>query len=418
MSEPTTHALLSPSGASRWMACPGSIAMEAGQPNDSSEFAREGTAAHTLAALCLTEHNGAHAYVGRIITVEGQDFEVTPDMADFVQTYVDVVHQYATGHDLLVEQRVPIGHITGETGAEGTSDAIIVTGDGSELIVIDLKYGRGVAVSAEANEQGQLYALGALELVTLLGYEPVHVRVVIHQPRIQAAPSEWDCTVEELQRFAEQVKERASHALNVLRNESPDTYHFHLRPGDKQCRFCKARAICPKLAQHALDTVADDFVDTTAPIAPQIGGALERVANCDNAHLAAIYPHLDLIEDWCAAVRKRVHAELTNGNAVGDYKLVLGKKGNRAWTSEEEAEAAMKSMRLKHDQMYQYKVISPTTAEKLLAKDSPRRWGTLQKLITQGDGKPTVAPASDRRPALVITPTADEFQNETADDLC
>lgn len=417
MSETNTHALLSPSGASRWMACPGSIAMEVGQPNDSSEFAREGTAAHTLAALCLTEHNGAHAYIGRIITVEGQDFEVTPDMADFVQTYVDVVHQYATGHDLLVEQRVPIGHLTGEDGAEGTSDAIIVTADGSELIVIDLKYGRGVAVSAEANEQGQLYALGALELVTLLGYEPKHVRIVIHQPRIQAAPSEWDCTVEELQRFADLVKERASHALNVLKNESPSTYHFHLRPGEKQCRFCKARAICPKLAQHALDTMADDFVDMTKDLAPQLSGAMERVAASDTAHLAVLLPHLDLIEDWCQAVRKRAHAELLLGNPVPGYKLVQGKKGSRAWTSEDEAEALLKSMRLKHDQMYQYKVISPTTAEKLLAKDSPRRWSTLQKIITQGDGKPTVAPAADKRPAIEVKPTADEFQNETADDL-
>ena len=415
MSEPTTHALLSPSGASRWMACPGSIAMEAGQPNDSSEFAREGTAAHTLAALCLTEHNGAHAYIGRIITVEGQDFEVTPDMADHVQTYVDVVHQYATGHDLLVEQRVPIGHITGETGAEGTSDAIIVTSDGNELIVIDLKFGRGVMVSADNNEQGQLYALGALELVTVLGYEPKHVRIVIHQPRVQAAPSEWDCTVDELKQFAILAQTKAEWALACLDqgvDEAED-----LQPGEKQCRFCKAKATCNALADHALRTVADDFVDTSKPIGPQIGGAMARVSACDTAHLAALLPHLDLIEDWCDAVRKRAHAELLLGNPVPGYKLVQGKKGARAWTSDDEAEAAMKSMRLKHDQMYQYKVISPTTAEKLLAKDSPRRWSTLQKIITQGEGKPTVAPAADKRPAIEVKPTADDFQNETADDL-
>jgi hypothetical protein len=120
-------------------------------------------------------------------------------------------------------------------------------------------------------------------------------------------------------------------------------------------------------------------------------------------------------------VRKRAHKELAEGRAVPGYKLVLGKKGARAWEDEAAAEAAMKAMRLKQDQMYQFKVISPTTAEKLLAKESPRRWATLQKLITQSDGKPTVAPASDARPALEVKPVADDFadvsQSATDDAL-
>jgi hypothetical protein len=398
------------------MACPGSLAMEAGKPDDTSAFADEGTCAHAVAAMCLTDHTDAAAYIGRLIEVQdkGQPVrtvEVTDDMAEHVQLYVDTVRTYAEGHDLLVESRVPIGHITGEAGAEGTSDAIIVTADGSEVIVIDLKFGRGVAVSATENEQGQLYALGALELVTLLGYSPTHVRIVIHQPRIQSAPSEWDLTVEALQQFASRASERASHALSVLNNEKPGAYVHHLRPGDEQCKFCKAKAECPKLRQLVTDITMADFEDTTQT---------ELIVDSAPDLLARCLAKVDLIEDWCAAVRKQAHADLLNGVELPGYKLVIGKKGNRAWSSEAEAEATMKSMRLKHEQMYSYKVISPTTAEKLVAKESPRRWATLQKLITQAEGKPTVAPVSDPRQPYVAKPMADEFENitEACADLC
>ena len=405
MSE-NTHARLPPSGAPRWLDCPSSVVMEAGIAEDTSDFAREGSAAHALAAQCLDKRLPARTFIGSCF----EGVVVSEDMADYVQQYVDIVLRYAAGHELMVEQRVPIGHLTGEIGAEGTSDAIIITADGTELIVIDLKFGRGVAVSAEANEQGQLYALGALELVTLLGHEPTRVRIIIHQPRILSAPSEWDCTVEDLQRFAQHVTARATLALDLLSHHESVAIDSHLHPGDKPCRFCKAKAICPKLAELVADTTRADFDDLTQTA---------LVVDAAPEALARSLTKVDLIEDWCDAVRKFAHTELAAGHVVPGFKLVQGKRGARAWINEAEAEAAMRTMRIKHAQLYTYKVISPTQAEKLLAKGSPRRWRALAKFITQAEGRPAVALASDLRPAVVIAPVADDFTTIVAvcDDL-
>jgi hypothetical protein len=109
-------------------------------------------------------------------------------------------------------------------------------------------------------------------------------------------------------------------------------------------------------------------------------------------------------------VRGRIEHELLNGNVVPGVKLVQGRRGARQWLSTEEAEALLKSMRLKQEQMYNFKLISPTQADKLLAKESPRRWKKVEALITQRDGSPSVAPESDKRPALVIAPPADDFE--------
>ncbi|EMS9661940.1 DUF2800 domain-containing protein [Klebsiella aerogenes] len=394
---PDVHARLSPSSAHRWMRCPGSLALESTQPDKSSAFAEEGTRAHELAEKILN---------GRLQGFEHQG-GTDPEMHDYVLRYVDAVWTLAEGNELMVEQRVDFSHIVGVEKSFGTADAVVIVGN--ELQIHDLKYGRGVQVDAEQNEQLQLYALGALEQFNLL-YDFDSVRLFIHQPRVNHV-SEWALSVEELEAFGQRAQEAAANVIvmfNIAECEGVDTLPLeNFTPGEKQCRFCKASAICTAREQFHMQTVAGDFDDLTAPVSELITNAIARVPMLTNEQLAEIYGQADFLESWLKAIRDRVNSELNAGHPVPGFKLVTGKQGNRAWRNEVEAEELLKSFRLKQDQMYSQKVISPTQAEKLLKKESPRRWTKVEALITRSDGKPTIAPESDPRPALNVNPVND-----------
>ena len=397
------------------MHCPGSVALEATCPDESSEFADEGTAAHELAAVALANGNDAAAYLGRVIEVNGKGWEVTDDMAGHVQKYLNYVR--SIGGELMIEQRLSIEAITKEPGAKGTSDAVVLAGE--ELVIVDLKYGRGVKVDADANEQLQIYALAALGEFEFLG-DFQRVRVVIVQPRLDHI-GEWDCSIADLREFGQKVTRGAERCFAALEYHGnyAELHAKYLTPGNDQCRFCKAKAICPTLTEHVLSTVADDFVDVSKPVAPQLEHAAERAF--DNATLGNLLGAADLIEGWCKAIRAKAEAELLAGHPVPGYKLVEGRRGSRRWTNDAEVEQTMKSMRMKLEEMYDFSLISPTTAEKLHKAGTigPRQWPKLQGLITQSEGKPSVAPEADKRPALVIQATADEFADvtESVEDL-
>ncbi len=418
------HALLSPSSAEKWMSCPGSLFLEKGEPDSSSKHADEGTAAHFLASECLSkgEHPAQHLkkrieimpegarWQGDLI--QGPWFEVDEEMVGAINSYVQAVRKYAEGGTLFVEQRLPITTWTGEPDASGTSDAVILTADG-ELIVVDLKYGMGELVSPERNKQLMIYALAAHEEFSLVG-DIKSTRLVIHQPRI-SGPQEWACSVEELLAFGEEVKPAAAEALDVFAADPTRIEGYlvdYLHVTEKGCRWCRAAHKCPARDAHLTQAIGADFDDLTAGAQIPPAGAGEELAK----KLAAC----DLIEQWIKAVRGKVEAELFAGHTVPGYKLVQGKRGARSWADDTAAEAALKAMRLKQDEMYSFKVISPTSAEKIFGEKgsapSVKRWNKLQELITQSEGKPSVAPEADKRPALVIN-AADGFEDETGSDM-
>ena len=419
------HARLSPSGADRWTTCYASVFGD-DHEDKPSPYADHGTACHTVAEWCLTDGTDAAAYKGRRVDVRpGLTIECDDEMIEVVQPYVDNIRERIKMYEtagavdvrLYVEMDVPIDHITSEEGATGGADAPIIAEflDGIVVDMNDLKTGRGKKVSAIRNKQLAMYADGVIRELGIRK-DVKEVVLAIHQPRLNDAALEVPYSVEEFDSLIDEIRGHADKAILFVNSDTPPTPSDYT-PSEEACQFCRKSGNCKAQDDYVANMIAADFevLDPPANLAETDIAAIPQLGNDT---LATKMAALDLIESWCKAVRAEAERRLFAGEPVPGYKLVAGRKGARAWASAEEAETALKYMRLKTEDMYDFKLISPTTAEKLHKAGTigPRQWPKLQGLITQGEGSPSVAREDDKRPALVIQPVADEFEDLTGQE--
>ena len=390
-----SHAILSPSSAKRWLLCPGSVSASAGIPDSKSEHAEEGTAAHWV---------GEQMLLGRweFPDTAPNGVPITPDMIGYVKVYTDYVQRNeASGLELMVEQQLPLQDLTGEVGAHGTADTVLV-GPGY-LEVVDLKYGRGVEVDPSDPQLG-LYLLSAFDMLDAI-YGPFKQLVTtIVQPRISSKPKIHTWTLDQLAELRADVHAAAvvSRMSDAPRNPSTDA-----------CRWCRAKTQCEPAMAFALtlvdsgepNTVASpsDFVDLTAP----------KPEGMNPQWLSLLVTHAPMIRGLLDAAESEAGARLLLGQDVPGFKLVKGKGGRRHWTDEAAAADALKKARLKVDQIYTRKVISPTDAEKLHKAGAikTRLYKAIEALVARPEGGPTLAPITDPRPAYSLTAAPGDFDD-------
>ena len=409
----SSHSLFSPSSASRWIACPGSQAfVENQEQSGSSSFADDGTASHEWAALCLScgldpsfcgEDADAECFLGESKLINGALYVMDETRASFVQVYLDDVRRRAMGGTLFVEYKVDLSNYLGE-GQGGTADAVIYQPSTKTLTIEDLKYGTGERVDAKDNPQLMLYALGMLADIRLMGYEVEHVTLVVCQPRLGHI-DEWTIRVDkELTAFGEQAYVSMIDAKNAMAAPNIKPY---LNPGDKQCRWCRAKHKCPALTKYVTDSVRCDF-ETIAAIPP--------TAPRDTAKLATAYTAVPLIEDWCRAVRSELGKLVAEGAEVigpddKPYKMVEGKSAGRAWTDKDAAEALLVGQLGPKAYKPQEVITAPVAAKLLDKKATKNLWQDMfEPLIKKAPGKPVVALGSDERPPYSGAAMANDFE--------
>lgn len=391
MAEPT-HAYLAPSSASRWSICtasPGFIERN-NCPNESSEYADEGTRAHAYASYLL---DPTHQKVAK---------PDNDEMHRIVMDYAAYVRSQREPEDLAIfERRVPLFYFPKQ---KGTVDVGLF--GPTRAHVIDLKYGAGVGVYPERNKQLVTYAESVLREIELSDQTffpaDMPVRLTIYQPRDRndsEAIRTWETSRGELAFFARSEIESAAKA--ILADPHSPTLQFV--PTDNGCRFCPAKGICSAYGTQGLSVITDEPIDEA--IAGDTLDILPSPQALTREQRVRVIAGRKRLEQWLEAVEDQEMAELLAGAAPITFKLVEG-KSNRRWTDESAAQKLLRNYLKAEETNPPAALISPAQAEGLLKAHttSTKFDNRLAALIEKPQGKPSLVPITDKRLALNMNP--------------
>ena len=365
------HALLSASGAHRWLNCTPSAVLETKFPDTTSEAAKEGTLAHELCEIKLSGKNTekAHAWIK-------EQPLYAKEMEGYTDSYVEEIDRLKMSFDsepfFAIESKLDLSAYIPE--GFGTADAVLI--GGKRLVIADFKYGKGVKVDAEKNPQMMLYALGAYQKYKLL-YPIDTVQMEIIQPRIDNFSS-YSCSLKDLLDFGEEVRRKAAIAIKG---------EGEFKPGD-WCRFCRARAKCKARADYNVQLAFAANTPRELLTDAQIGEYLKKGED---------------VASWLSDVKEYALKACLAGKEIPGWKAVRG-RSVRVFDDTDAAFADAMKAGIEEAMLYERKPLSLSKVEKLMGKK--RFQEELGSHVIKPPGKPTLAHESDKREAVtdVVTP--------------
>lgn len=394
MPTPTEHALLSASSAHRWLACTAAPRFEEQFPNGTSDYAEEGSLAHSICELYARKHFST--MTNRKFNADLKKLQAKPyysdEMLKTAEAYVEYLTEKAMAYPSTpyVTQEVKVDFSDYVPQGFGTCDCVMIGGD--TLHITDYKHGKGVEVSAVENPQMRLYALGALKMFApVFGDSIKKVSMGICQPRITDDESEDSLTVEELKAWGESIKPIALEAYN-----GPGTFC----PGE-HCRFCKGKAQCRARADQ--NTAFEDFKDfaiagKAAPelqaLSPEARAVIGLPPMLSDTEIGELLVKAEGLVQWYKDLCDYATQALLDGKTIDGWKVVAG-KSNRAFTDIDTAFGKVIAAGYDEALLYERKPITLTGVEKLLGK--PKFEELLKDCVTKPLGKPTLVPLSDKR---------------------
>ena len=375
------HAVLSASGADKWLNCPPSARLEESYPDTSSPYAKEGTLAHEIAEF-KTRNYFIETLPKRTFTSKLNKFKKDElyqnEMDEYTESYLEYIKEVAMKYPskpyIALEKKIDFSKYVPD--GYGTCDCILI--HGNDMHIIDFKYGKGVPVSAENNSQLMLYALGALEAYSML-YQIETVHLSIFQPRIDNI-SCFEISAANLLSWAVgEVEPKAKLAYDGIGD---------FKAGE-HCRFCKAQAQCRAKAESIISVF---------PIK-------EEPALLTDDEIGLILAKAKELVSWSNAVEDYALNAILSGKEIQGWKAVEG-RSVRVFSDADKAFEKIVESGTPQEMLYERKPLSLSQIEKLLGKKEFE--SIVSSFVIKPQGKPTLAPSDDKRP---VFNKADVFEN-------